>query len=121
MTDFVANTARGQVSGVVVQAATITGGVHHHGLRSGGVAIVTAVRPAEAAAGLVGRDEEIRRLLDLLDPATPPGPVLLSAVAGMGGIGKEVLHELDTRGQAVCPGWRSRPGHLEPRPEPTRC
>ncbi|WP_177215902.1 tetratricopeptide repeat protein [Actinokineospora terrae] len=89
MSDAVVNLALGVVNGVLVQAGVITGGVH--GVRAGGVAVVTAIRAAEATDGLIGRDDEVRRLLDLVNPRSPSGPVVLSAVAGMGGIGKTAL------------------------------
>ncbi|QIJ64803.1 tetratricopeptide repeat protein [Streptomyces sp. JB150] len=49
--------------------------------------------PAKAA-GFTGRDAELGRLLDALDPAAPGDPeqaVLVTAVSGLGGIGKTAL------------------------------
>ncbi|WP_405935071.1 tetratricopeptide repeat protein [Streptomyces longwoodensis] len=54
--------------------------------------------PAPAPAGFGGRDEEVRDLMDWLNPAkdsSPPGPGQAAAtaytVAGMGGVGKTAL------------------------------
>ena len=41
--------------------------------------------------GFTGRDDELAVLAGLLDPATAGGPVLVSAVAGLAGVGKTTL------------------------------
>ncbi|MFI9762775.1 tetratricopeptide repeat protein [Streptomyces sp. NPDC051963] len=54
--------------------------------------------------GFTGRDDELRKLLEALDPAQPgPQAVLVAAVSGLGGIGKtalavEAAHEAQARG-----------------------
>ncbi|MFJ7211484.1 tetratricopeptide repeat protein [Amycolatopsis sp. NPDC098790] len=63
-------------------------------------ALVDVLRPGRAAGLFVGRDDEVGQLLELLTPApalaaTAPdvgrGAVVVSAVSGMGGIGKTAL------------------------------
>ena len=44
-----------------------------------------------AAAGFTGRDDELAALAALLDPAGTSGPVVVSAVAGLAGVGKTTL------------------------------
>jgi hypothetical protein len=65
--------------------------------------LVTGPTPAPAGAGVprqlpsdvatfTGREAELRRLAVLLDPGTEPrGPVVISAIDGMGGTGKSAL------------------------------
>ena len=43
------------------------------------------------AAGFTGRDAELAQITALLDPATAAGPVVVSAVAGLAGVGKTAL------------------------------
>jgi tetratricopeptide (TPR) repeat protein len=43
------------------------------------------------AAGFTGRDTELAQITALLDPATAAGPVVVSAVAGLAGVGKTAL------------------------------
>ncbi|WP_202237893.1 tetratricopeptide repeat protein [Actinacidiphila reveromycinica] len=62
---------------------------------------------------LTGRDEELRRLLALLDPASGAagaGAVVVSAVAGLAGVGKTTL-AVHAAHQAVGRGWFPG-GHL---------
>ncbi|WP_208720075.1 tetratricopeptide repeat protein, partial [Amycolatopsis circi] len=76
--------------------------------------LVETLRPGRAAGLLVGRDDEANRLLDLLapdpapdiepDPETTGRAVVVSAVAGMGGIGKTVL-AVHTALTAAGRGW----------------
>jgi tetratricopeptide (TPR) repeat protein len=42
-------------------------------------------------AGFTGREDELKVLAALLDPAGPGGPVVVSAVAGLAGVGKTTL------------------------------
>ena len=44
-----------------------------------------------AVAGFTGRDDELAVLAGLLDPAQAEGPVVVSAVAGLAGVGKTTL------------------------------
>ncbi len=44
-----------------------------------------------ATAGFTGRDDELAVLAGLLDPAGAAGPVVVSAVAGLAGVGKTTL------------------------------
>ncbi len=52
--------------------------------------VALAQLPPEAA-GFTGRDDELEMLAQLLDPANIAGPVLVSAVAGLAGVGKTAL------------------------------
>ncbi|WP_044547880.1 tetratricopeptide repeat protein [Saccharopolyspora erythraea] len=74
-------------------------------------AVVTPLPAASVVAGevFVGRDDELARLLDALAPAEHTvdvgvGPVVVSAVSGMGGIGKTTLVRR-AGAQAVERGW----------------
>ncbi|MFE6823414.1 tetratricopeptide repeat protein [Streptomyces sp. NPDC057690] len=62
---------------------------HHYHHVPGPLALQSLPGPAR---GFVGRDRELRTLLDLLDPDEPArGAVLVSSVTGMGGVGKTAL------------------------------
>jgi tetratricopeptide (TPR) repeat protein len=104
----VANTVPGVVSGPVAQIGTVHGNVeqHHHEASTvvpEVVAVVTRLAPGPASAGVmfVGRGDEVERLLASLTPHADTsaetdvkagvGPVVVSAVAGMGGVGKTAL------------------------------
>ena len=52
--------------------------------------VALAQLPA-VTAGFTGRDDELTVLAGLLDPASAGGPVLVSAVAGLAGVGKTTL------------------------------
>ncbi len=56
------------------------------------------------AAGFTGRDDELAVLAGLLDPAGVAGPVLVSAVAGLAGVGKTTL-AVAAGHAAVKQGW----------------
>ena len=43
------------------------------------------------AAGFTGREAELAQMARLLDPAAEPGAVVMSAVAGLAGVGKTAL------------------------------
>ncbi|WP_158853086.1 tetratricopeptide repeat protein [Saccharothrix deserti] len=82
------NVVHGDVSGMVVQAGEVHGGIHIHHPRSGSLPLVL---PAVPATGVfVGRDDEVRELLDTWSPDTH-GTRAVSVVAGMGGVGKTAL------------------------------
>jgi hypothetical protein len=77
-----------QVSGVVVQAGTITGGIRYHT----GMQHAPPRQLPMPPAGFVGRADELVRLTATLDAATDVGgTVVISALAGTGGIGKTWL------------------------------
>lgn len=58
----------------------------------GPAAVVEVLHPRRAGGLFVGRVREVERLLRLLDPEEEPaGAVVVSAVSGMGGIGKTAL------------------------------
>ena len=64
--------------------------------RLGGTRAVAAAPTAlaqlpAATAGFTGRDDELAVLAGLLDPAGSAGPVVVSAVAGLAGVGKTTL------------------------------
>ena len=52
--------------------------------------VALAQLPA-VTAGFTGRDDELAVLAGLLDPAGSAGPVVVSAVAGLAGVGKTTL------------------------------
>ena len=52
--------------------------------------VALAQLPA-SVAGFTGRDDELTVLSGLLDPAVTAGPVVVSAVAGLAGVGKTTL------------------------------
>ncbi|QKW32535.1 tetratricopeptide repeat protein (plasmid) [Nocardiopsis flavescens] len=102
-----ANTVAGDVSGTVVQAQQIEGGVGnttnattvtHNTVVQLERGLLTALEGLPPLVGeFVGREEQLHELLDFLDPARPvggaagSGAVVVSAVAGMGGVGKTAL------------------------------
>ncbi|MFP3987046.1 tetratricopeptide repeat protein [Streptomyces sp. E11-3] len=61
-------------------------GDHHRGP----VPQATTTLPARPI-GFTGRDADLARVREALSPTTPGAPVLISAVTGMGGIGKTAL------------------------------
>ena len=63
-----------------------------HPVRSvgGRQGLALAQLPA-ATAGFTGRDDELKVFAGLLDPAGTSGPVVVSAVAGLAGVGKATL------------------------------
>ncbi|MEV0639463.1 tetratricopeptide repeat protein [Streptomyces sp. NPDC050619] len=62
---------------------------HHYHHIPGTLALQALPSPAR---GFVGRDRELRTLLNALDPAEPDrGAVLVSSVTGLGGVGKTAL------------------------------
>jgi hypothetical protein len=79
----------------------ISGGTFHGPVRQGGDIQATFQLPAAAPAalaqlpaatpGFTGRDDELATLAGLLDPSGTPGPVVVSAMAGLAGIGKTTL------------------------------
>lgn len=80
------NVVQDTSAGAVVQAGTIAGSVHVHGTRT--TRPVPRQLPA-APAHFVGRDDELAELTR--DLGEPGGTVLISALAGAGGIGKTAL------------------------------
>jgi len=82
------NSVAATVSGVVVQAHTITGGVHHHSAVWGRP--VPRQLPA-APAAFVGRVGDLAALTAVVDAGGAGGTVVISALAGAGGIGKTWL------------------------------
>ncbi|MDQ3789546.1 MAG: ATP-binding protein, partial [Actinomycetota bacterium] len=86
----VSNTIGGFVSGSVVQAGTIAGGVHvHHGRPALGTDGIPPVGRVPATSGVfVGRADELARLDRLLDEQ---GRNAVAVVHGLGGVGKSTL------------------------------
>jgi hypothetical protein len=83
------NTVTGTVSSAVVQAHTITGGIHHYSAMAGRP--VPRQLPA-APAAFIGRVVELAELTAALDQASGAGgTVVISALARAGGIGKTWL------------------------------
>ncbi|MFI5685378.1 hypothetical protein [Streptomyces sp. NPDC051636] len=79
--DFRSGHFRGEVVGKKIE--------HHYHAPAASRALQSL--PAQVR-GFVGRHGELRTLLDVLDPAASfQGPVLISAVAGLGGVGKTAL------------------------------
>ncbi|WP_083268022.1 ATP-binding protein [Lentzea guizhouensis] len=83
------NQVDGKVQGQVVQAGSIQGGVHLHGLAQ----VVPVPRQLPAAPFVcVGRERELRLLASAMDEASAKGgAVVVSALSGAGGIGKTWL------------------------------
>jgi tetratricopeptide (TPR) repeat protein len=72
---------------------------------SSAIAAPTALAQLPApTAGFIGRDDELAVLADLLNPAGAAGPVLVSAVAGLAGVGKTTL-AVAAGHAAVKQGW----------------
>jgi tetratricopeptide (TPR) repeat protein len=61
------------------------------GTRAVAAAPVALVQLPAVTAGFTGRDDELAVLAGLLDPAGSSGPVVVSAVAGLAGVGKTTL------------------------------
>ena len=61
------------------------------GARATAAAPVELAQLPPAVAGFTGRDDELVLLINLLDPAEAEGPVVVSAVAGLAGVGKTAL------------------------------
>jgi tetratricopeptide (TPR) repeat protein len=93
---------------------TITGGNFFAPVVQGGQVQATFQLPALAPTALAqlpplgsaftGRDDELATLAALLDPAGAGGPVLVSAVAGLAGVGKTTL-AVAAAHAAVKQGW----------------
>jgi tetratricopeptide (TPR) repeat protein len=67
------------------------------------VAAALAQLPAPVA-GVIGRDAELAMLAGLLDPAGAAGPVVVSAVTGLAGVGKTTL-AVEAGHAALRRGW----------------
>ena len=61
------------------------------GAHSTAAAPTALVQLPPVTAGFTGRDDELAVLSELLDPAGTTGPVVVSAVAGLAGVGKTTL------------------------------
>ncbi len=90
------NTVHGDVSGAVIQLRDVHGGIafhHHEAGVTGLVAVVSRIGPGSTTGMFVGREDEARQVLAALAPHSDAraGPVVVSAVAGMGGVGKSAL------------------------------
>jgi|tagenome__1003787_1003787.scaffolds.fasta_scaffold20965122_2 tetratricopeptide (TPR) repeat protein len=88
----VVNEISASVAGAVVQAGTVSGGVHIHESCRGFRSVVPRQLPAPPAL-FTGRDADLARLTRALSEG-PAGTAVVSAVGGAGGIGKTwlVLH-----------------------------
>jgi tetratricopeptide (TPR) repeat protein len=82
------NESTASVAGHLVQARSITGGVHLYGVPRQ-VPVPRQLPPAPTP--FVGRDDELTMLTHSLDQARPADAVVISALAGIGGIGKTTL------------------------------
>ncbi|HXP21217.1 MAG TPA: NB-ARC domain-containing protein, partial [Streptosporangiaceae bacterium] len=76
----------GSQSGPVLQARTI-----HATFQAGAAAPVALAQLPPQIAGFTGRDDELAVIARLLDPAGSAGAVVVSAVAGLAGVGKTAL------------------------------
>ena len=96
---------------------TISGGTFHGPLLQGGsfrdltfvmqqvpVAPVALSQLPPLAAGFTGREAELAQVAGLLDPAAGAGTVVVSAVAGLAGVGKTAL-AVHAGYAAVSAGW----------------
>ncbi|GLY42501.1 hypothetical protein Amsp01_085240 [Amycolatopsis sp. NBRC 101858] len=82
------NAAPGGVAAGVVGRDLIV----HQAAVAGAAAVVTALGSGDVRELFVGRDGQVEQLLRLLDAAgRGPGAVVVSAIAGMGGVGKTAL------------------------------
>ena len=61
------------------------------GIRTAPAAPTALVQLPPSVAGFTGRDTELAVLAGLLDPAGAAGAVVVSAVAGLAGVGKTTL------------------------------
>jgi tetratricopeptide (TPR) repeat protein len=96
----VSNTIKNSVNNGTIIMAGITGE-----LPPGLLPAVTATGELPAAiTGFTGRDEDLAELLKELDPATGTETVLVSAIAGMAGVGKTEL-AIQAGHAAVDRGW----------------
>jgi tetratricopeptide (TPR) repeat protein len=77
------------VAGVVVQAGTVTGGIHQYAAVQPVPVVPQQLPPCPAA--FVGRAEALAQLDAAVDRSASGGPVVISALAGAGGIGKTWL------------------------------
>ncbi|MCY9785708.1 ATP-binding protein [Nocardiopsis sp. EMB25] len=111
------NTIEGDPSGTTAQAGVIHGGVGNHTttIVNQGPAAVRALFAVPAPPdGFTGRAEQLQEVLDRLTPTgtgavgdRPPrgsGAVVVSALAGMGGVGKTAL-ALQAAAVAAGRGW----------------
>jgi hypothetical protein len=74
------------------------------GTRAVAAAPVAAAQLPAATAGFTGRDDELALLAGLLNPAATSGPVVVSAVAGLAGVGKTTL-AIQAGHAATNQGW----------------
>ena len=84
------NTISGGTQGPVLQAQAIRD-VHFNTTVSAPVAPLALAQLPPVVAGFTGRDDELAVMTDLLDPAGAVGAVVVSAVAGLAGVGKTSL------------------------------
>lgn len=85
----VTNEISGTQSGLVVQAGSVRGGIHHH---SPPPQVLLPRQLVTAPRHFVGRTDELAELKNgLAGTASSGGAVLISALAGAGGIGKTAL------------------------------
>jgi tetratricopeptide (TPR) repeat protein len=96
----IGNTIRGGIFyGPVLQGRDIQASFHLPAAAPVALAQLPAV-----TAGFTGRDDELALLAALLDPAGSAGPVVVSAVAGLAGVGKTAL-TVQAGHAAVQRGW----------------
>ena len=88
----------GTFHGPVLQAGTI------HASFPAAAAPVALAQMPQVTAGFTGRDDELGVLAGLLDPAGSAGAVVVSAVAGLAGVGKTTL-AVQAGHAALRSGW----------------
>lgn len=75
-------------------------------MQQAAVAPVALSQLPPLATGFTGREAELAQVAGLLDPAAPSGAVVVSAVAGLAGVGKTAL-AVQAAYAAVSAGWFS--------------
>ncbi|MDX3643829.1 tetratricopeptide repeat protein [Streptomyces sp. MB09-02B] len=78
----------GTITGGLVQASSVSGGIHVHGVSR--LAVTPRQLPA-APVGFAGRACELRRLTVALEEDSDAAAVVISAIGGTGGVGKTSL------------------------------
>ena len=88
----VRNTLIGSPSGATVQAHTVHGGVGNTTTIHQGPAVPVALDAVPGPpARFIGRAQDLDQITARLDPAPTPRSVVVSVLAGMGGVGKTAL------------------------------
>jgi hypothetical protein len=108
VTDASGGDTRNVVSGGHSSAPILQGrdfrGVHIGDVVQAAAAPVALAQLPPLAAGFTGRESELAQMAGLLDPAGDASPVVVSAVAGLAGVGKTAL-AIQAGHAARATGW----------------